>query len=167
MTTAPTSNDRGEAIRRLLHGLSSGHDAFEISAAVADLHPKHDTFPGEVYLRVGAAALELAGATAGDPIAYEGLRAIHFSECNFRGKEHRKIQFAILATASIRGGIEPDLLDETYWWNTDDFWRYALLAAIAITRAVADRLDQPVADIAHTIASHLGVDLDTSPANRR
>jgi hypothetical protein len=41
-----TEADEHEAIRRLLTGLSSGQDVFELSAAVADLHHKNNTFPG-------------------------------------------------------------------------------------------------------------------------
>jgi hypothetical protein len=29
---------------------------------------------------------------------------------------------------------EPDPLDEVVWWRTDDFWQYALFAAIAYPR---------------------------------
>ena len=32
-------------------------------------------------------------------------------------------------------GLSPDLLDEVAWWQTDDFWQYALYAAIAYIRA--------------------------------
>jgi len=28
-----------------------------------------------------------------------------------------------LAAAALRGGAEPDLLDEVAWWQTDDFWQ--------------------------------------------
>jgi len=54
--------------------------------------------------------------------------------------ENRKIQFAILASASARGGIQPDLLGEVAWWQADDFWWYALAAAVAVIRACADRM---------------------------
>jgi hypothetical protein len=46
--------------------------------------------------------------------------------CAFRGRQNKKLQFAILAAAALRGGTEPDLLDEVAWWHTDDFWQYAL-----------------------------------------
>jgi hypothetical protein len=45
----------------------------------------------------------------------------------------------VLAAAALRGGAEPDLLDEVTWWQTDDFWQYALFAAVAYVRAAADR----------------------------
>lgn len=160
----PTDADRRTAIGRLLRGLADEADAVAIAAAIVDLHPKNDTFPGEVFLHVGAVALELAGASAAEPIPYEGLLETHLEECSFRGRENRKIQFAVLGISSTRGGIEPDLLDETYWWQTDDFWRYALLAAIAVIRASADRMDVAVPVLAASIATEVGIDLSTAPA---
>ena len=92
----PTEEDRDEALRRLLGGLAAGDDVFELTASVADLHPKHDTFPGEVFLDLAADALEVADATRNDSIPYEGLRETYLPECEFRGKNNRKIQYAIL-----------------------------------------------------------------------
>ena len=34
----------------------------------------------------------------------------------------------MLGAAALHGGTEPDLLDEVAWWQTDDFWQYALSA---------------------------------------
>jgi hypothetical protein len=39
---------------------------------------------------------------------------------------------------------EPDLLDEVASWQTDDFWQYAMYAAIAYIRAAASRAGVPV-----------------------
>jgi hypothetical protein len=78
------------------------------------------------------------------PVPYAGLREKYLAECQFRGRENRKIQFAILAGAAARGGIEPDLLGEVAMWQTDDFWWYALAAAVAVIRACADRMRLPV-----------------------
>ena len=49
----------------------------------------------------------------------------------------------MLAAAALHGGAEPDLLDEVAWWQADDFWQYALYAAIAYIRAAADRAGVP------------------------
>jgi hypothetical protein len=38
----------------------------------------------------------------------------------------------------------PDLLDEVASWQTDDFWQYAMYAAIAYIRAAASRAAVPV-----------------------
>jgi len=110
---------------RLLGGLAQGKDLFEVASSVVDLHPRHNTFPGEVYMGLAADALELAGADRDDPIAYQALLDEYLAECEFRGWDKRKIQYAILAGAAFRGGIKPDLLNGTAW-RTDDYWRYAL-----------------------------------------
>ena len=119
---APTDRDRDEAVSRLLSGLIRGEDLFELAAAIEHLHPRHNTFPGEVFLRLSGQALDLAGVGRDRPITYEGLLASYLGEYRFRGRENRKIQFAVLASAAARGGIEPDLLDEVTQWQTDDFW---------------------------------------------
>jgi hypothetical protein len=48
------------------------------------------------------------------------------------------------AAAALHGGTEPDLLDEVARWQTDDFWQYALFAAVAYIRATASRAGVPV-----------------------
>src|SRR6266568_1829037 len=106
--TAPTDHDRAEAVSRLLSGLARGEDLFELAAAIAHLHPRNNTFPGEVFLRLSGQALDLAGVAADHPIAYDGLLDQHLAEHSFQRREHRKIQFAVLAGAAARGGIEPD-----------------------------------------------------------
>jgi hypothetical protein len=50
----PSEDGRIEAIRRLLSGLANGDDAHELAAAVSDLHPKNNTFPGEVFMGLAA-----------------------------------------------------------------------------------------------------------------
>jgi hypothetical protein len=61
-------------------------------------------------------------------------------------------QFAILAAAALRGGTEPDLLGEVVWWQTDDFWQYAMYAAVAYIRAAADRARVPVRQACQELA---------------
>ena len=155
----PTDEDRREAQRILVVGLATGVDVFELSVAVAELHPKNNTFPGEVFMGVGADTLEITGFDDGEPLRYEGLLGTYLGECEFKGREHRKIQFAILCCAALRGGLEPDLLDEIVWWQTDDFWRYGLLAAVALVRASADRHGMSVPELARRLADRYGIEL--------
>lgn len=149
----PTEDDRNEALRRLLSGLAAGDDVFELAASVADLHQKYNTFPGEVFMELAADAIEVAGATRSDPIPYEGLRETYLPECEFRGRDNRRIQYAILTSASVRGGLEPDLLDEVASWHADDYWRYALFAAVALIRAGAERQGVTIAQMAEQLAA--------------
>lgn len=156
---SPTEDDRLEALRRLLTGLAGGADVFELAESVSDLHPKNNTFPGEVFMRLAADVLEVADTTRDNPIPYEGLRETYLPECEFRGRENRKIQYTILTSASVRGGLEPDLLDEVIWWQTDDYWRYALYGAVALIRAGAGRQGVTVARLVEQLAELHGVAL--------
>ena len=123
------------ARRVLLAGLARDADVFELVSELAPLHPRDNTFPGEVFLRLAADALDWCGASRADPLPLEGLRERFLPECTFRGRQNTKLQYAVLAAAALHGGTEPDLLDEVAWWQADDFWQYALFAAVACIRA--------------------------------
>lgn len=58
----PTDQDRKQAINLFLSGLARGADAFDLAQAIGELHPPNNTFPGEVFMRLSADALQLAGA---------------------------------------------------------------------------------------------------------
>ena len=98
---------------------------------------------GTVY-HLAADALEWCGASRAESLSLEGLRERYLPECDFRGRQNAKLQYAVLAAAAVRGGTEPDLLDEVAWWQTDDFWQYAMYAAVAHIRAAASRAGVPV-----------------------
>ena len=140
----PTPEDTVTARRVLLDGLARDADIFELVSELAPLHPRDNTFPGEVFLRLAADALDWCGASRADPLPLEGLRERFLPECTFRGRQNAKLQYAVLAAAALQGGTEPDLLDEVAWWQTDDFWQYALFAAVAYIRAAASRAGVPV-----------------------
>jgi len=140
----PTPQDAATARRILLDGLARHSEVSELVGELAALHPRNSTFPGEVFLHVAVDVLDWCGASRADPLALEGMRERFLPECAFRGRQNKKLQFAILAAAALRGGTEPDLLGEVAWWQTDDFWQYALYAAVAYIRAAADRAGVPV-----------------------
>ena len=54
-----------------------------------------------------------------------------------------KSNFALRAAAMLHGGVEPGLLDEVQWWQTDDTWYWSLEALVAYVRAAADRAGEP------------------------
>ena len=152
----PTPHDAATARRILLGGLAQGTEVAELVGELAPLHPRNNTFPGEVFLGVAADALDWCGASRADPLALEGMRERFLPECAFRGRQNKKLQFAILAAAALRGGSEPDLLDEVAWWQTDDFWQYALYAAVAYIRAAAGRSGVPVRQAYQELAQRDG-----------
>ena len=132
------------ARRALLDGLGHDADIFEVLGGLEPPHPRNDTFPGEVFLALAADALDCCGASRNQPLPLEGLRERFLPECDFRGRQNAKLQYAVLAAAAVAGGTEPDLLEEFASWQTDDFWQYAAYAAVAYVRAAASRLGVPV-----------------------
>jgi hypothetical protein len=140
----PTPEDAMSARRALLDGLARDVDIFEMLSGLAPLHPRNDTFPGEVFLHLAADALQWCGASRAEPLPLEGLRERFLPECALRGRQNAKLQYAVLAAAGVRGGTEPDLQDEVASWQTDDFWQYAMYAAVAYIRAAASRAGVPV-----------------------
>jgi hypothetical protein len=73
-----------------------------------------------------------------------GVRARFLPEATFAGRQNARLQYAVLAAAAVHGGTEPDLLDEVASWQADDFWQYAMYAAVACIRAAASRAGVPV-----------------------
>jgi hypothetical protein len=149
----PGPAEAAAATQILLDGLAEDRDLSDIAAELTALHPRNDTFPGEVFLRVGADALGWCGASRADPVPLGGMRERFLSGSSFRGRERGKLQYAILAAAAIGGGAEPDLLDEVAWWHTDDFWQYAMYAAVAFIRQAADRAGMPVSRVCRELAN--------------
>jgi hypothetical protein len=140
----PTPEDTVTARQILLDGLARDVDIFELVSGLTPLHPRDNTFPGEVFLRLAADTLDWCWASRADPLSQEGLRERFFPECTFGGRQNKKLQYAVLAAAALHGGTDPDLLDEVAWWQTGDFWQYALFAAVAYIRAAASRAGVPV-----------------------
>jgi len=152
----PAPEDAAAARQLLLDGLARDADIFELLSELAPLHPRDNTFPGEVLLRLAADALDWSGASRADPLALEGIRERFLPECTFRGRQNKKYQYAVLVAAALRGGTDPDLLDEVAWWQTDDFWQYALFATVAYIRAAANRVGVPVRQVCQDLAQHPG-----------
>jgi hypothetical protein len=152
----PTPEDTVTARQTLLDGLARDADIFELVSELAPLHPPDDTFPGEVFLHIAGDALDWCGASRADPLPLEGLRERFLPERTFRGRQNNKFQYAALTAAALHGGTEPDLLDEVAWWQTDDFWQYALFATVAYIRAAASRAGVTVRQACQDLAQRFG-----------
>jgi hypothetical protein len=123
---------------------------------LAPLHPRNNTFPGEMFLHVTADTPNWCRSSRADPLPVEGLRERFLSECTFRGRQDKKLQYAVLAAEAPHGGTEPDLLDEVASWQTDDLWQYALFAVVAYIRAAASRAGVPVRQACQDLAQRPG-----------
>ena len=154
----PTDEDRIEAIRRLLAGLVGDVDANQLVVEMADLHVRHNTFPGEVFMELAADALDATRVEREPGIAYRDLLSKHLGEVEFRGKEHRRIQYAVLTAFAVQGGLEPDLLDEVTYW-IEQYWQYALLAAVAIIRQCAEHSNTPLQTFVSDLAARQAIDI--------
>jgi len=136
----PTPEDRSNVIRIVLAGLSAGEASESILSNLGAAHIKGNTFPAEELLELASDAIELSGATPGDPIDCEGIRERLLPERPFSGKtQHHKCKYAISAAAMIHGGVYPDLLNDAAWWESDDLWTYSFFALQVYVRAAAER----------------------------
>lgn len=153
---SPSPGDAVAARRIVLTGLAQDTGLADMISAAEPLHPRNSTFPGEVFLRLAAAALAWSGATQADPLPLEGTLEQFLPEFTGRGRDRRKLQYAVLAAAALRGGAEPDLLEEVIWWQTDDFWRYGLLAAVLYIRAAAHRAGVTIRQACQELAEASG-----------
>lgn len=154
----PSDEDRAEALQRFLVGLARGDDANQLASAIADLHVRNNTFPGEVFLELAADTLDVIGTTRADAVAYRDLLSRQLPEIEFRGKEHRRIQYAMLTPFAVRGGLDPDLLDEVTYW-IEHYWQYALFAAVAIVRECAERSGKPIETLVAELAKRSSIEI--------
>ena len=90
-----------------------------------------------------------------DPLPLEGLCERFLPEDTFRGRQDARLRYAVLAAAAVHGGTESDLLDEVASWQADDFWQYAVYAAVACIRA-ASRAGVPVRQACQDLEEHPG-----------
>jgi hypothetical protein len=164
----PTSEDRRTAIDLALSGLARGDDLADLAERLEPLHPRNNTFPGEVLLDLAADAIDVAGATRQSPIEFEGIRDKYLPEAVAHTKaQHHKSKYALRAAAMLRGGVDPGLLDEVQWWRSDDLWYWSLEALVTYVRAAADRVGEPVEAVCRRIAHDRGITLtgDVGPSS--
>jgi hypothetical protein len=156
-----------QAQLEVLGAMVRGEDLDGLTAAVAPSEVPNWFTPDVAVLELAVTALELATPAGTDRLVYEGLRERYLPEVQFRGRtEHRSSQYALYAAAAMRGGVEPDLLNDTGWWQTR-LWTYAVCALLIYARVAAERNDTTVEQIAQDIAARhqLTADLSASGSN--
>ena len=109
-------------------------------------------------MELAADTLRTANIEREPGIAYSDLLSNHLDECEFNGKAHRRIQYAILTTFAVQGGLEPDLLDEATYW-IEQYWQYALYAAVAIIRHCAEHSKTPLETFVSDLAANQHIDI--------
>jgi hypothetical protein len=135
----------------------------ELAALLAPLHPKNNTFPGDVLLELAADAIEESGASRERPLEFGGIRKRHLPEDRAHTRaQHHKAEYALRAAAMVRAGVDPGLLDGVSWWRTDDLWFWALEALVTYLRAAAEHGGETVPAICAQIASRHGFQLATT-----
>jgi len=68
----PTSEGAATARQILLDGLARDAEIFDLMSELAPLPLRNNTFPGEVFLRLAADALDWCRASRANPLALEG-----------------------------------------------------------------------------------------------
>jgi hypothetical protein len=74
----PTAEDRATAIGVALSGIAGGLELGQIAARLSPLHPKNNTFPGEVLLELAADAIEESGANRERPLSSKASASATF-----------------------------------------------------------------------------------------
>ena len=151
----------------VLAAMQRGEDLDGLTQAVAPSEVPHWFTPDVAILELAVTALELATPAGADRLVYEDLRERYLPEVQFRGRnEHRNSQYALYAAASMRGGLEPDLLNDAGWWQTR-LWTSAVCGLLIYARAAAERQDTTVEQIARDIAERhqLTADLAADGSN--
>ena len=108
-----------QAQSAVLAALLRGDDVDAVVAAVAPFDVRGKFTPDVAMLELAVDALDLADTPGSELLEYEGLRERYLPEIEFYGRtEQRNSQYAIYATACLRGGLRPDLLNDAGWWHT-------------------------------------------------
>ncbi len=101
--------------------------------------------------------IALSGASSPDTCDTQPQRLCcgqYFGGDAGRGRHYRSSTPSWLRPRCTAAPSEPDLLDEVAWWQTDDFWEYALFAAIAYVRAAVDRASVPMREACQQLAEY-------------
>jgi hypothetical protein len=146
-----------------LTGLATGRELRDIARELEPLHPRNNTFPGEVLLELAADAIEESGATRAAPLDTEGIRKRLLPEDRAHTKgQHYKVEFTLRAAAMIRGGVDPALIDEAAWWREDDLWFWSHEAFVIYARAASERSGLSIPQLCRRLAERHNIDVSAA-----
>ena len=112
--------------------------------------------PGEVFLDVAADVLDWCGASRADPLALEGMRERFLPELRLPRPAEEEASVRDPGSGGVARWNRAGLAGEVAWWQTDDFWQYALYAAVAYIRAAAGRVGVPVRQVCQELTQRDG-----------
>jgi len=106
----PTEEDGRRAKVLLLSALARGDDPMDVARELSPLHPKNDTFPGELFLSMAVDVIDIGSFTREDPLDYENLSARLLPELELRGRARlirRRLETApnVVAPAPAEGAF--------------------------------------------------------------
>ena len=157
MTNQPPYDDLYFAAQdALLIALRDGADLATVEEEVRRTACKGFT-PDVAVLQLAAAAMDLAAVDRLRPLEKAELMSRHLADVEFRNQRslQERTTYAINVVAAIRGGLDPDIVHDMYWWHTRDIVEYAVLAAVAYIRACADRRGQPLGEFVDELSGQL------------
>lgn len=128
----------------------------ELAGELAPLHPRGNTFPARSSFRSPRTRWSGVGPAALTRWPWKGCRSGSCRSAPSTGGKTRSFSSLSWRRRRCRGEREPDLLGEVAWWQTDDFWQYALFAAVAYIRATAEQAGVPVSQVCRQLGEQTG-----------
>jgi hypothetical protein len=116
--------------------------------------------PDVAMLEVAVAALDVAGVDR-DNMLPTRLADRYLPEVTFKNRRQmqERVRFALYAATAMRSGLELDLVGDTYWWQDDRLWRYALWAAVIYIRGCSELTRREMTAFIADVAGALSIEL--------
>ena len=119
----------------MLGGIASNRDLDVLHTDLDALRHPRSNFPARPLLELAADAFLLIGSTRDHPLELASLTEEFVAEWTPRGNTaHQKHRSAMTAAVVIAAGAEPE---DVGWWQVDDLWHHAFVAAVTYVRAAA------------------------------
>ena len=132
----PSGTEDAAAVREMmLGGIASNRDLDVLHADLAALHHPRSNFPARPLLELAADAFLLTGPTRDHPLELATLTEELVGGVD-PARQHGPSEASLRLTAAvvIAAGAEPE---DVGWWQVDDLWHHAFVAAVTYGRAAA------------------------------
>jgi len=162
------SGHYAQAIRIVARVVSPGRRRHRHRGWLATIHPRDDTFPGEVLPEFATDAIELSGTTRHDPIEFAGIRERRFYMGRPTPRRSTTSTFALRAAMLRCCGPVSIPGCSTRWsaCQTDDVWFSSLEVARRLSARCRRSAGESIGTVGQRIADGHGITLD-GPARSR